>query len=146
MTLQWEETLTTGIDEIDAQHKSIIEQLTRLTDAVADDHAKEQLSGISAFLVDHAQHHFAAEERYMREYAYPKIEEQRREHAEFTRDIMELSRRFKTEGASRELALVTTGKLVRWVITHVRNHDRELGEYIREHGGQLEPDPTTAPQ
>ena len=136
MTLQWDDNLITGIDEIDAQHKSIVAHLTRLSDAVADDEAKEQLEELSAFLLDHARHHFAAEERYMLEYAYPKIEEQRREHGEFTRDIMELSERFEQEGASRELALVTTGKLVRWVIHHVRNHDRELGEFIRSQGSR----------
>lgn len=62
----------------------------------------------------------------------PSIDEQRREHEEFTTDASELHKRISEEGASREMALALTGKMVRWVIQHVRNHDRKMVTYVKE--------------
>jgi hemerythrin len=68
----------------------------------------------------------------MQQYGYPRIEEQRKEHADFTHDAEDLVKKIHEEGASRELALALTGKMVRWVIQHVRNHDRDMVTFVKE--------------
>lgn len=132
MGISWDESFVLGIDEIDEQHRSIVEHFTKLSEAVQDGRAKEILADMAAFLAEYAQLHFATEERYMRKYDYPRIDEQRREHEEFTRDTIELQKKINAEGASREMALALTGKMVRWIIQHIRNHDRAMADYIRE--------------
>lgn len=37
-----------------------------------------------------------------------------------------MRKRIEEEGASRELSIALTGRMVRWVIQHIRNHDRDL--------------------
>lgn len=136
MGLAWDDSFVLGIDEIDQQHRSIVEHFTKFSEAVQDGSAKDVLAEMATFLVEYAQLHFATEERYMLRYEYPRIEEQRSEHGDFTRDAAELVKKIQEEGASRELSLALTGKLVRWVIQHVRNHDRDMVNFVRERMAQ----------
>lgn len=132
MALTWDETFVLGIDEIDEQHRTIIEQFTSFSEAIQAGTAKDVLSETTLFLVKYAGEHFATEERYMQEYGYTRIEEQRREHQDFTNDAEELVRKIADEGASRELAAALAGKMIRWVIQHIRNHDRDMVDYVKE--------------
>jgi hemerythrin len=136
MGLMWDESFVLGIDEIDEQHKSIVEHFTRFSEAVQDGSAKEVLAEMAAFLVEYAQLHFATEERYMQRYAYPRIAEQQREHADFTNDAEDLLKKIQEDGASRELAAALAGKMVRWVIQHIRNYDREMVNFVKEQMAQ----------
>lgn len=132
MGIAWNDTFVLGIDEIDQQHRSIIEQFTRFSEAAQDGESREDLAGMATFLVEYAKLHFDTEDRYMTRYAYPRIEEQRGEHASFSRDADELVKRIEEEGASREISLALTGKMVRWITQHIRNHDRDMVNFIRE--------------
>lgn len=131
MGLTWDESFVLGIDEIDEQHRTIVEQFSKFSAAVQDGSDKQVLAEMANFLVDYAKLHFATEERYMIKYDYLRIEEQRSEHAEFTRDAEDLLKKVRDEGASRELAVALTGKMVRWVIQHVRNHDRDMVTFVK---------------
>ena len=68
----------------------------------------------------------------MLEYKYPKIEIQRHEHEEFTRESHELKKRIERDGGTRELAIETTGKLLRWIIQHIKKHDRDMVDFVKE--------------
>ncbi len=131
MALTWDDTFVLGIEEIDKQHQSIVDHFSKFSEAVQDGSAKEVLEEMAHFLVEYAALHFATEERYMQQYSYPRIEEQHSEHSDFTRDAKELLTRIQEEGASREMAIALTGKMVRWVIQHVRNHDRDMVNFVK---------------
>ena len=130
MSLRWDETMVLGIEEIDDQHKTIIEKFTWLSEAFQTGNGVEQIEEMITFLDEYVQLHFPTEDKYMLKYAYPKIEEQRKEHGEFTREVRDLKNRIQQDGASRELAFAASGKLIRWIIQHISNHDREMVEYI----------------
>ncbi len=132
MGLVWDESFVLGIEEIDQQHRSIVEHFTNFSEAVQDGSAKEVLAEMATFLVEYAALHFATEDRYMQRYNYPRIEEQHSEHDDFTRDAENLVKKIQEEGASRELSIALTGKMVRWVIQHVRNHDRDMVNFVKE--------------
>jgi len=132
MTIQWDESLVLGFEEIDNQHKSIFDQFERLSEAAQQGQSKELIQQLAIFLFDYAHTHFATEDRIMTEYRYPKIEVQRQEHGEFTRDAKELRRRIEQEGATREVAIEVTGKLLKWIILHIKKHDREMVSFVKE--------------
>jgi len=132
MGIEWSEKFTLGIDEIDQQHRTIVEQFAKLSNAVQEGDAVEPLAEMVTFLGEYAKSHFATEEGYMQRYAYPGLAEQQAEHAKFTRDAEELLQQLETAGASRELALTLTGKLVRWIIQHIGNHDRVMVDFVKE--------------
>lgn len=132
MALEWDESFVLGIEEIDNQHRMIVDKFNEFSQAVHDGKEEVNLAEMADFLVRYSQSHFVTEERYMQQYHYPKIDEQRREHADFTKDAEELRQKLHASVASRELALAVTGKLVRWVIQHVRNHDREMVSFVMQ--------------
>jgi hemerythrin len=131
MAITWDESFVVGIDEIDQQHRSIVEQFEKFSAAIQEGYASELLLEMATFLASYANDHFAMEERYMVRYHYPRIAEQHQEHAVFTSDAEELLKRIVHEGASREIAADLAGKMVRWVIQHIRNHDRDMAKYVK---------------
>jgi hemerythrin-like metal-binding protein len=131
VAITWNESFVLGIEEIDKQHQSIIENFEKFSIAIQEGCASELLLDMATFLAGYATEHFATEERYMKQYNYPRIAEQLQEHAEFTQDAEELLKRIVHEGASREIAADLAGKMVRWVIQHIRNHDRDLVQFVK---------------
>lgn len=132
MSMEWNESFVLGIEEIDQQHKMLVERFRMLSDAVRDAREQEMLTDMAKFLVEYAQFHFATEERYMKEFAYPDMAEQLSEHEQFSRDAIDLQHKISGGGNSHVLAVELTGKMFRWVIQHVRDHDRKMAQYIKE--------------
>ncbi len=132
MALQWDESLELGFEEIDSQHKGIVEHFGKLSEAAQQGKSKEIVEELAVFLFDYAHMHFTTEDKIMVEYRYPKIEVQRHEHGEFTRDANELKNKIEQEGASKEVAIAATGKLLRWIINHIKKHDKEMVAYVKE--------------
>lgn len=132
MSLRWDDTMVLGIAEIDEQHKTIIEKFTELSEAFQAGNGTDAIPEMIAFLNDYAEMHFALEDKYMLTYAYPKIDVQRKEHSDFTRDVRELRKKMQQDGVSREISIETSGKLIRWIIQHISNHDREMVSYVIE--------------
>lgn len=132
MSLQWDDSLILGIEELDKQHKTLVDNFTRLSEAVHDGCSEKVIDELTNFLFDYAKVHFTSEDDYMVKYSYPDIDIQRQEHGQFNRDANEFRQRIEQNGVSRELAIEITGKLVRWIIQHIRNHDRQMYEYFKE--------------
>jgi hemerythrin len=133
MTLQWDESLVLGFEEIDNQHRSIFEQFQKLSDAIQYRESDTIIEQISSFLLAYTHMHFTAEDKIMVEYGYPNIETQRHEHGEFKQDANLLIKRIEQEGVTRSVALEITGKLFRWIIQHIKKHDKEMVSYIKEY-------------
>lgn len=132
MALQWDESMVLGIAEIDAQHQAIVEHFSRLSEAAQAGAGKELLEELTQFLVAYAGEHFATEDQLMVKWLYPKIEEHRAEHKCFTLDAESFRDKVEAGGASRELAITITGKLIRWIIQHIKKDDREMVTYLKE--------------
>lgn len=132
MSLNWDESLVLGFDEIDNQHKSIFDHFKKLSEAVQLGKSKEIIEELADFIVDYANTHFIAEEKLMLEHAYPKIETHRSEHDEFSRDAKDFRKRVEQDGATREVAIEMTGMLLRWIIRHIRQHDMEMAAFVKE--------------
>ena len=132
MALQWDESLVSGFEEMDNHHRYIFEQFEKLSEAVQHGKASEIREELASFLFEYSQVHFPGEERNMVEYKYPKIEVQRYWYDVFTRDVNQLKKRIGQEGATREGAIVVTGKLLIWIIQNItRKHDKEMVAYVK---------------
>ena len=132
MSLQWDESLLVGIEEIDDPHRVIFEQFFKLTEAVQQGKSNEIIEKLANYLLEYAHLHFSAEEKIMVEYKYPNIDEQRHEHEEFKRNANKLKKRLLQEGAKREIAIEAIGKLLRWIIRHIGHLDKEMVAYVKE--------------
>ncbi len=133
MALVWDDTYAMGVEEIDAQHRAIFNNFNALAAAYDAGAAPERLVEIIDFMNDYSTTHFTAEEKLAEEFDYPGLEEQRREHRRFEADMAELREKVREEGATSERVIALKGKLIQWLIHHVKHVDGELAAHIREH-------------
>jgi hemerythrin len=129
MALRWTSALSIGVAELDAQHEELFRRVDRLLDAMlARD--RSEASCLLAFLQQHVTDHFAAEERLMREVAYPDAALHAAEHTKFAAEIAALAAIFALEGATARLVLRLERDVTRWLQDHVYSTDHALARFV----------------
>jgi len=74
MAIKWRKDLEIGIDEIDNQHKSLVEAMNKLLEASAAGRAKQEIGNTLDFLSDYVITHFNYEREYKKKNKYPRCE------------------------------------------------------------------------
>lgn len=130
VNFQWYEKYATGVDEIDFQHKKflkIIQKTYQLKEKNTED--KEVFKLIDE-LIKYATYHFACEEIFMKIYAYPKLNNQIKEHNKIKNDLKERVEKIKRQ---EEDVADLMFFLMTWFINHTSGSDKDIGEYMRVH-------------
>jgi len=131
MAIQWTESLETGVDTIDEQHKELVVRVNRLLEACQQGKGKLIMAGLLNFLAEYATKHFAEEEKYMLDYNYPDYDMHKMQHEKFISDFGVLKNKFDVQGAGINLVLVTNRTIVDWLINHINNTDKNLGVFLK---------------
>ena len=134
MKVAWDDSLSTGIDEIDDQHKRIFDTFNTFSSACTEGLAPDKVNELFWFLGSYVAIHFVDEERLMMNAGFPDYERHHEQHSAFATEIDALMGRFLDEGPSHEL-VSTVGTVVRdWLLDHISLMDRGIGMYLRETG------------
>lgn len=131
--MEWHDDLLLGVPEVDEEHRAMFEHFVALAcqcEAGAD---RGLLLDKVDLLLDEARAHFATEECLMARYGYPQVDDQRRHHAWFQRDLEHFAARILQDGPTAELALTIRGKLIQWLIQHIIEVDRRMVEFVKLH-------------
>ncbi|NPA27175.1 MAG: hypothetical protein GXO36_06220 [Chloroflexi bacterium] len=133
----WQDAYSTGIPEVDMQHRMLFQEVNRLADVLDAGSAisLRDLNGSLAFLRYYAEWHFGREEQLFEERAdnpkHPLLCANRRAHAFFIRLATKWYRRYldlRRQNASsveiRKFALDLYYELVDWIENHVLQVDR----------------------
>lgn len=131
MSIEWQDDLSLGIPELDEQHHEIFRRFAAFSEACQQEQGQEVLMELLSFMHLYATRHFASEEQLMAEYHYPGLEEQMLHHAQFQHDLEEFAEKVSAGGVNQELALSVKGKLIRWLILHIRDLDRRMVEFVK---------------
>lgn len=78
--IEWVESYSVGVDQLDADHKRLIDIINRIDAAQA---ASRSISWAIGELADYARYHFEREEKMMQDAAYSDLEKHQRRHEEF---------------------------------------------------------------
>ena len=135
--IEWNDDLSVGIGLIDEQHKTLIQRLAQLSNAVNTSKGASEILKSLEFMYDYTNFHFADEEKQMEKYNYPALEEHKKLHAEFTRPLKQLEEDFEEEGATGPLAESINTFLVNWLVKHIKGEDVKFGAYINENNIQI---------
>ena len=73
MAIEWSDNLSTGVAEIDNQHKELFRRINDLFDACNQGKGKSEVAGVMEFLESYVVEHFGKEENYMKNTAMPAI-------------------------------------------------------------------------
>ncbi|MVX66621.1 bacteriohemerythrin [Clostridium chromiireducens] len=134
MYLDWDWTLNIGIDNIDNQHKELINRLDQLLISIKEGKGNEEVTKTLDFLEEYVVKHFNEEEEIQTKINYPLFNIQHKQHEEFKSDLKEFRRVFDTQGTSAILALNIQERLADWLKNHITNLDKDLGDFMIENG------------
>jgi len=123
---QWDESLATGIDLIDNQHKMLIQRLDDVATAIQDGHGINQIVTTLDFLIDYTHFHFTTEENHMQKHQYPGLEQHMTLHRELKDTLRDLEQDFKEEGATFNLADALNTLLYNWLVNHIKFKKRQF--------------------
>ena len=129
--LPWKPTFSIGVEEIDAQHRTLFERVARLEAAIEAREPSPRLQELFTYLEDYARAHFAAEEQLMRDADYPGLTEHVQEHSEFKRRLRSLVPQWESEGDSTAMLFALGGLLRSWLADHVTSSDQRIGDFLR---------------
>ena len=73
MRAEFDETLVTGNEMIDSQHKELIDRINQLLESCEDGQGKIKAVKMLDYLLDYTEFHFSAEEKLQEEIEYPDV-------------------------------------------------------------------------
>ena len=126
--LTWSSILSVGVDEIDEDHRRLLDLFNILNHSVTTGDAPDYLAAVLEELINCTVWHFSHEERLMLKYGYPGVAEHKVEHRELVDSVRQLQQK-----------ILQTGKLVedkdlefleRWLTEHILATDMKLGSYL----------------
>jgi hemerythrin len=132
--VEWTEDLAVGIPLIDSQHKELFSRINNLLTAIKEHRCKSEIDGTIKFLDDYAVFHFGEEEKRMREAGYDGLDEHKRQHAKYLKNISELKEQAalpRVTGMSYELSVTVNQIIVDWIVDHIMKVDKKFGEFVR---------------
>lgn len=129
--LWWDDSLLTGIKNIDEQHKSIFEKAGEILDLeVSSD--PEIINKIFIFLMTYTVNHFSEEEQSMIQYEYADFKEHRAEHNYFIDELYSLSSRIKESGINEEDLDALKVLIIEWLADHIHESDKKFIQSIQK--------------
>jgi len=126
----WDHVLSVGNDEIDEDHRKLVNLFNMLNHSVTEGETQDYLAAVLEELINCTVWHFSHEERLMLKYGYKGLEEHKAEHQELIKSAKELQQKILQAGklvADEELEY-----LERWLTAHILTDDMRLGSYLAQ--------------
>jgi hemerythrin len=131
MGIEWRESLSIGVAEIDNQHKQLLSHFDQLLKACEAGKGLEELRRILAFLDEYVVKHFSDEEGMQRKDNFPGYEANKHEHEAFIVKLTFLKEEISTEGAALHHLMETNNLLLKWLIHHISTVDAQYGKFLK---------------
>jgi hemerythrin len=126
--LDWSPELSVGFEEIDNDHKKLIEMLNALSDAVSEVKGNAEIGQVLDDLLSYTMWHFRHEERLMQTNGYHEFSEHKTQHGDLAEQATGLKKRF--EDGDPDAAGETLPFLKSWLANHILGTDKKLGAFL----------------
>jgi hemerythrin len=130
--MQWNDSFTVGVAEIDAQHKNLVSYLNDLHFAMTQGKGNSILQSLLARLVAYTQVHFETEEKYMKQWNYPGYVYHKGEHEAFVKKVADFKAKFEKGQSALSIDILIF--LKEWVFNHILGTDKKYGPFFNKHG------------
>lgn len=132
--VEWSDVLSVGIEEIDDQHKVLVDLVNEMHDAIHQRHGSDVVKEILSKLADYTRIHFAVEESLMRILAYPEYEEHKTQHEELLHTVQDLQEKVETGKTAIGFELMHFLKI--WLTRHIMESDQKYSTYFLDAGAK----------
>jgi hemerythrin len=130
-SFEWDDSFLIGIEELDYEHKVLINDINRLHLELARQDKKSEIEKCLGDIYARMQAHFALEEHVMKEHRYKFFDEHKREHEKlldgYTEYMMQI---LSDKVVSFSSPIEDTLKY--WVVHHIATSDKKMSLMIQE--------------
>jgi hemerythrin len=127
--MAWNDRLVLGIEEIDSDHKKLVEMINELYDGIQAGRGREALVGILDRLMDYTRYHFAREERLWEESGSPRAAEHKKAHDAMVEVVVRAQAEY-VDGGAVAPSLEMMVFLKDWLFDHILGSDRRDAVYL----------------
>jgi len=136
--IEWNDSIATGVTEIDEQHRILVNTLNDANARMADDIGLEFVEQITQDLLSYALYHFETEEELMQKYGYgdasgADAEQHLQQHRSFSGKVVAVRDNLRAGIPIKRADLI--GFLNGWLINHILNTDMKLAAFIKAKRG-----------
>lgn len=130
MRAEFDESLVTGNEMIDTQHRELIDKINKLLDSCESGNDKVVAVKTLDYLADYTEFHFGEEEKLQESIAYPALAEHRKEHDKLRQVVKDLYNMLEEEeGPSPAFVERVNVNVIEWLYGHIKGFDRSVAEY-----------------
>lgn len=130
---EWKDEYSVGVDEIDDQHKNLVEMVNQLHEHMTDDPSM-RLS-VEVFLerlVAYVDYHFKTEEASMQASGYPDFENHLKIHNKLRAQVTEFRDQFINNEVDVSESLMKF--LKDWLVNHIGGMDLKISAHLKAKG------------
>lgn len=129
--INWSDKLSVGVQQMDMQHKRLVELINELYEAMNSGKGNDVLEGVLNGLITYTKTHFKAEEQLMQQYGYPNFPGHKKLHDELTSRVVELNEKIKS---GQVVTAVSVGNFLKdWLQNHIMIEDMKYGQFIAQY-------------
>lgn len=130
--INWDDSLSVNVGEIDQQHKMLVAMINELNDAMRMGKGKDVIGKIINSLFGYTATHFKTEEKYFAQFGYPDTDNHKKEHAAFVQKVMDFKDGFEKKKLS--LTIEVMDFLSNWLKNHIKTTDKKYSQLFNEKG------------
>lgn len=130
--IQWDDSFSVKVAEIDRQHQQLIGMINDLNDAMRQGKGKAVLGKIINGLINYTTTHFITEEKYFEKFGYPAADSHKKTHTDFVKKVSEFKDEF--EKGNITLSIQVLDFLSDWLQNHIKGVDKKYGPFFNEKG------------
>ena len=128
--INWDESLSVGVEQIDADHRRLVDLFNLLSEAVAQQEAPLYIDALLEELVSFTEAHFRYEERLMLKHGYDGLDDHKDEHLDLVDSVRDLQRQFHE--ARHQLTEDNVSYLEGWLTGHIVGQDMRMGYFLSQ--------------
>lgn len=130
--LEWDESFSVRVQEIDDQHKKFIDAINRFQAAVDSGEASQEFAKLLDFLISYSEFHFKTEEDYFAKFGFEEADSHKEQHLAFIEIVKAYQARFEADDLIVPEEVSTF--LNNWLREHILSSDKRYVACLRENG------------
>jgi hemerythrin len=130
--IQWNDSLSVNVSEIDKQHQRLVQMINELHDAMLQKKGVSVLGPLVDGLIKYADTHFKEEEKYFVRFAYSETAAHKKLHADFVTKVLDFKKKFEANTVGLSMEVMTF--LSNWLQGHIKGEDKKYTACFNANG------------
>jgi hemerythrin len=130
--IEFDDSLLTHVEEMDKQHMRLVALLNNVYELLKEGKREGAIEFFKREILSYAEYHLSEEEKFMEKIGYPELDNHRKVHDIFRKEIYNLATHIENGNpeAFRQALSYTWG----WLYKHIAKTDKKYGIYAKEKG------------